>query len=93
MSENRFSKELLIALVSLVGIALYLIFYFLFPTVSYLNSPLYAVLLLGGIPLVFDLTKKLLKREFSSNLLAGISIVTAVILGEYLAGSLVVLML
>jgi cation transport ATPase len=34
-----------------------------------------------------------LRREFGSDLLAGISIVTSVLLGEYLAGSLVVLML
>ena len=36
---------------------------------------------------------KLLRREFGSDLLAGISIVTSVLLGEYLAGALVVLML
>jgi P-type E1-E2 ATPase len=34
-----------------------------------------------------------LRREFGSDLLAGISIVTSVLLGEYLAGSIVVLML
>jgi heavy metal translocating P-type ATPase len=55
--------------------------------------PLLVALLLGGVPLVFDLLGKLLRREFSSDLLAGISIVTSVILGEYLAGVLVVLML
>jgi heavy metal translocating P-type ATPase len=55
--------------------------------------PLFAALLLGGVPLVFGLLTKLLRREFGSDLLAGISIVVSVILGEYLAGSLVVLML
>ena len=40
-----------------------------------------------------ELLVKLLRREFGSDLLAGISIVTSVILGEYLAGVLVVLML
>jgi heavy metal translocating P-type ATPase len=55
--------------------------------------PLFAALLFGGVPLVFDLLTKLLRREFGSDLLAGISIVTSVLLGEYLAGSLVVLML
>ncbi|MDZ4850987.1 MAG: heavy metal translocating P-type ATPase [Pirellulaceae bacterium] len=49
--------------------------------------------MLGGIPLVYSLVRKLLGREFGSDLLAGISIVTSVLLGEYLAGSLVVLML
>jgi heavy metal translocating P-type ATPase len=42
---------------------------------------------------VLDLAVKLIQREFGSDLLAGISIVTSVVLGEYLAGSLVVLML
>ncbi len=57
------------------------------------NYPLFAALALGGGPLVRELFLKLLKREFGSDLLAGISIVTSVILGEYLAGTLVVLML
>jgi heavy metal translocating P-type ATPase len=55
--------------------------------------PLLAALGLGGVPLVWDLLAKLFRREFGSDLLAGISIVTSVILGEYLAGTLVVLML
>ncbi len=57
------------------------------------NSPLYAALLIGGVPLVTGLLVKLYRHEFGSDLLAGISIVTAVVLGEYLAGTLVVLML
>jgi len=55
--------------------------------------PLYAILLLGGVPLVYELARKAAHRQFGSDLLAGISIVTSVILGEYLAGSIVVLML
>jgi cation transport ATPase len=55
--------------------------------------PLIAALIFGGVPLVIDLAIKLLRREFSSDLLAGISIVTSVALGEFFAGSLVVLML
>lgn len=57
------------------------------------NIPLWSVLLLGGTPLVWVLLVKMVHREFGSDLLAGISIVVSVILGEYLAGSLVVLML
>lgn len=55
--------------------------------------PLVAMLLAGGIPLVGDLFWKLVRGRFGSDLLAAISIVTSVILGEYLAGVLVVLML
>ena len=57
------------------------------------DLPLVLMLLAGGIPLVGDLAAKLVTGSFGSDLLAGISIVTSVILGEYLAGVLVVLML
>jgi heavy metal translocating P-type ATPase len=57
------------------------------------NLPLFAVLLFGGAPLVYELAANLVRREFGSDLLAGISIVTSVLLQEYLAGSIVVLML
>jgi heavy metal translocating P-type ATPase len=56
-------------------------------------APLLLALALGGVPLVYDLLKKLLRREFGSDLLGGISIVTSVLLGEYLAGAIIVLML
>ncbi len=55
--------------------------------------PLVVMLVLGGMPLVWDLLTKLFAGTFGSDLLAGISIVTSVLLGEYLAGVLVVLML
>jgi heavy metal translocating P-type ATPase len=67
----------------------------LFPDrhVTLADLPLIAMLIAGGIPLVGDLMVKLSTGRFGSDLLAGISIVTSVILGEYLAGVLVVLML
>ena len=57
------------------------------------HLPLLAALVLGGVPLLSDLLRKVLKREFGSDLLGGISILTSVILGEYLAGAIIVLML
>ena len=83
-----------IAGVALAGIALHLILRF---GASYEPStcqiPLWIVLGFGGVPLLVGLLTKLAKLQFGSDLLAGISIVTAVVLGEYLAGALVVLML
>jgi len=55
--------------------------------------PLLATLALGGVPLLYELLRKLLKREFGSDLLGGISILTSLLLGEYLAGTIIVLML
>ena len=57
------------------------------------NLPLVVMLLAGGVPLVWDLLRKLLAGTSGSDLLAGVSIVTSILLGEYLAGVLVVLML
>lgn len=55
--------------------------------------PLLVALFLGGGILVAQLARRLLQWDFGSDLLAGISIVTSVLLGEYLAGTIVVLML
>ncbi len=62
-------------------------------TLTLAELPLVLMLLIGGIPLVGDLAMKLARGTFGSDLLAGMSIITSVILGEYLAGVLVVLML
>ena len=61
--------------------------------VELVQLPLFAVLALGGVPLVYQLGVKLGQGDWGADLLAGMSIVTAVLLDEYLAGSLVVLML
>ena len=47
----------------------------------------------GRLPLVVGLLRSVARGEFGADLLAGISIVTSILLGEYLAGTLVVLML
>jgi heavy metal translocating P-type ATPase len=92
-------RQSVIALFALIAIALSCIVRFALPisgTVFGLpiyELPLLAALILGGGPLVLDLLAKLWRGEFGSDLLAGISIVTSLVLGEYLAGTLVVLML
>jgi len=87
-----------IAILALLAIAAHLILRFTVPTAAILDVPWQAVplliaLALGGTTLVVDLILSLIHSEFGADLLAGISIVTSVILGEYLAGVLVVLML
>ena len=94
--DTRFapSKETLIAGVTLLAIVLHVALRYAFHFPSLIsNLPLFAVLLLCGVPLIWELLKKLLKREFGSDLLAGISILTAIALREYLVASIVVLML
>jgi heavy metal translocating P-type ATPase len=87
-------KEIYIAGLTLLAIALHLILRYgkaSTPRVALL--PLFVALVIGGIPLVFELAKKLLKREFGSDLLAGVSILAAVVLAQYLVAAIVVLML
>ncbi|SDU18382.1 ATPase, P-type (transporting), HAD superfamily, subfamily IC/heavy metal translocating P-type ATPase [Verrucomicrobium sp. GAS474] len=87
-------KSTVIAVLSLGAILLHLVLRFVFHAASdTYRIPLLAALTLGGLPLLYDLLRKTLKREFGSDLLGGISIITSVILGEYLAGSIIVLML
>lgn len=83
-----------IALATIAAIVLHLVLRFLVhsPQIAW-QIPLFVVLIIGGIPLLVSLTQKLLAREFGSDHLAGISIVTSVILGEYLVGAIVILML
>ena len=93
-----YTKEVIIAAIALVAIGVHLILRFGIETTGTVfgfppqTIPL-LVALACGTPLVFSLVIHLSRLEFSSDLLAGISIVTSVILGEYLAGTLVVLML
>ncbi|MBI3628358.1 MAG: heavy metal translocating P-type ATPase, partial [Candidatus Rokubacteria bacterium] len=54
--------------------------------------PLAVLLIAGGIPLVIDIVRELLRGNFGADLLAGISILAAVLFGEYLVGAILVLM-
>ena len=93
------SKDTTIAAVALLAITAHLALRWTGPYRAWFGGvnptqfPLVFALVIGGLPLVAGLAARLVRRDFSSDLLAGISIVTAVILGEYLAGALVVLML
>ena len=55
--------------------------------------PLLMALAVGGLPILAVLAKKLWAREFGSDLLAGISILSSVLLGQYVVAAIIVLML
>jgi heavy metal translocating P-type ATPase len=57
------------------------------------DLPLFVLFVLGGIPILGQLAIKLLRREMGADFLAAISFVTGIILAEYLAASLIILML
>ena len=83
-----------IAAIALTGISLHLTLrYGVHSEIRAYQLPLWIVLAFGGIPLLYELLTKVIELRFGSDLLAGISIAASVVLGEYLAGTLVVLML
>jgi len=97
--ETRDFLRIAIAAAAILGIAAHVVLRAVYGT-SHISGPfrtvdwpLVIVLIAGGVPLVVGLLGNLVRAEFGSDLLAGISIVTSVILGEFLAGTLVVLML
>ncbi len=88
------AKETYIAYLATAGILVHMALRYAFRAPAFASTvPLYATLALGGLPLVFELARKMTKLQFGSDLLAGASILTSVALGEYLVGSIVVLML
>jgi heavy metal translocating P-type ATPase len=93
-ADGQFRRDVLIAAVAIAGIGAHLLLRFVFGSRGLvLDLPLYVVLVFGGLPLVFRLIQKGLAREFGSDLLAGISIIASALMGQFLVGSIVVLML
>jgi heavy metal translocating P-type ATPase len=90
----RRQQTVAITFLAIAAIAIHLVLRFAVAPAEWIVSlPLLICLLLGGTPLVWDLAAKAFRREFGSDLLGGISIVTSVLLDEYLAGVIIVLML
>ncbi|MEZ6106846.1 MAG: heavy metal translocating P-type ATPase [Pirellulaceae bacterium] len=90
----RVLRESWIALLAIAGIVIHLALGGWTDSPSpHADWPLFVALALGGSPLLWELLVKLFKRDFGSDLLAGLSIIVSIVLGEYLAGTLVVLML
>ena len=89
-----FSTETYIAALTAVAIAAHLGLRYLthIPRMAWL-APLFVALAVGGVPITATLARKLWAREFGSDLLAGISILSSVLLGQYLVGTIIVLML
>ena len=89
----RWSRETYIAITALLLISAYIVCRFaLHWSEQHANIPL--LLALGaGVPLLFDLVRKLVHLEFGADLIAGVSIVSAILMQQYLVASVVILML
>jgi heavy metal translocating P-type ATPase len=82
-----------IAVFTLLAIVAHLLLRYGWHAAEFELWPLYAALVAGGVPLLATLARQAVKLQFGSDWLAGISIVTAALLHEYLVACIVVLML
>ena len=90
----KIEKQTVIAGLSLLGIVLYgILRYSTKLSLEFSNLPLYVTLIGGGIPLLGMVGARLWAKDFGADLLAAIAILTSAILGQYLAGAILVLML
>lgn len=80
-----------IALLSIIFICIYIVMYV--SNISLFNMPLLLIIVIGGIPLLLQIIIKLFNRNIGADSLAAIALITGVILHEYLAATLIILML
>ncbi len=82
------------ALLAFLAILLHLLLRFLLHFDARTASiPLWVAILAGGLPLLSTLLLQIWKRQFGADFLAGLSIVTAVLMQELLVATIIILML
>ncbi len=90
-SKARFTWQLALFALGIVALMTHLIFRWI--DTVYANWPLLAMIFIGAIPILWQIGRKIYHRDFGADILAAISIVAAVILEEYLASVLVIMMM
>lgn len=83
--------QLSITIVSLIAILTSILLHF-FPIFSP-DIPLFIAIIIGGIPCVFNILSKLMKGDLGADSLAALALITSVILHQYLAAVLIILMI
>lgn len=51
------------------------------------------IILVGGLPLSYETIKDLIKKNWGADIIAVLAIITSLLLGEYLAGAIIIIML
>jgi len=93
-ADLRHSWNRVVAITSAVAIGLHLILRYLLHHSGTLSlMPLWIAVVIGGLPLLYDLLLQLWKRQFGADFLAGLSIMTAVAMREPLVAAIIILML
>lgn len=87
------AKRWQIILVGISLTAIVLSILFRITGISSPDLPLWIAIILGGTPALFQILVKLTKGNLGADLLAAIAIITAIILKQYLAAVIIILML
>ena len=88
------SRDGLITVATLVAIALHLILWFGTGLSGWARDwPLVTVVVIGGIPLMIEVARSAIRTRGGADTLAAVSIITSVLLGEWLVAAIIVLML
>lgn len=94
IDQIRGSWDRIAALIALAAMALHLLSRFAFHKSGVITVvPLWIAIVVGGVPLLYGLCRQIWKRQFGADFLAGLSIVTATLMGELLVATIIVLML
>lgn len=100
MSFSRYKKvglmfkkswQIIIAGISLAAIILSILFKI--TAIASPDLPLWVAIVVGGVPSLLQILFKLIKGDLGADLLAAIAIITGVILNQYLAAVIIILML
>ncbi|GAB3691699.1 heavy metal translocating P-type ATPase [Corynebacterium nasicanis] len=88
------SRDGIITLATVAAILLHLVLWFGFGLEGWARTwPLVAVVVLGGLPLMWEVLRSAIRTRGGADTLAAVSIITAVALGEWLVAAIIVLML
>jgi len=99
ISERNLNKQsLILAIAAIVSMAFYVVLGLLWPEYKFYgidlrDIPLVFVSIIGGLPLGLQVVRKILKGDLGADSLAVIALITAIVLKEYLAATLIILMM
>ena len=87
------SGAFVLILCSVIAIAIHYYLKYLLPESNLSNITLQIITVIGAVPLLWEIIKKLIKFDLGADILAALALVTAAIVGEYLAAVLIIIML
>lgn len=88
-NQKHISGQTVLVAAALVAIVIYLIL----PEGNWRNAPLLTIIAIGSVPILWQIIRKLINLDLGADILAALALITATILGEYLAAVLIIIML